>query len=297
VDVRRLHSFATLAEHLNFSRAAEVLNTSQPALSHQIASLERELGVRLFERTKRQVRLTAAGIEYLEGIGGAMRQLETSADRARDAQAGLRGTLSLAVVGMVMIRPLPAVVRAFSHRFPQTRISIAILRHPDPFEAVRSNRAHLAFAVDTPELVDLEREVMWSFPYRAILPADHPLARHEDIDLNDLAGETLITPPSRGGSAGGDRTLAVCREVAFAPAYVREVPETADVEAIFGLVTCRLGFGILPGPYESFALPNVVFKPIRGSRLRVTIAAFWRQDHTKPLVVNFLGIARTTGDV
>jgi DNA-binding transcriptional LysR family regulator len=296
MDVRRLHSFATLAEHLNFSRAAEVLNTSQPALSHQIASLERELGVRLFERTKRQVQLTAAGTEYLEGIGGAMRQLETSADRARDAQAGRRGTLSLAVVGMAMIRPLPAVVRTFDDRFPRTRISIAILRHPDPFEAVRANRAHLAFAVDTAGLVDLEREIMWSFPYRVILPADHALARGGEVDLNELAGETLVTPPSRGGSAGGDRTLAVCREVAFAPAGVREVPETADVEAIFGLVACRLGFGILPAPYESFALPSVVFKPIRGSRLRVTIAAFWRRGHSNPLAANFLDIARAIGE-
>lgn len=294
MDIRRLRSFTTLAELLNFSRAAEVLNTSQPALSHQIESLEKELGLRLFERTKRRVQLTAAGAEYLDGIGDAMRLLDACAERARDAQSGRRGSLAIVAIGMAMIRPLPAVVRAFSDRFPRARLSLSIQRNPDPFEAVRSNRAQLAFGFETTGLHDLERVLLWSFPYRVILPIDHPLALDDEVDLAELAGETLITPPSRGGSAGGDQVLAVCREVAFTPATVREVPEIADVEAILGLVACRLGFGILPAPYESFSLPTIVFRPIRGSRRRVQISAFWRRGETNPLVGNFLEIAHAT---
>lgn len=294
MDIRRLRSFTTLAEVLSFSRAAEVLNTSQPTLSHHIASLERELGVQLFERTKRKVQLTTAGLEYLDGIGDAMRLLDASADRARDAQSGRRGSLSIVAIGMAMIRPLPAVVRTFSHRFPRTRLSLAILRNPGPFDAVRSNRAQLAFGFETTGLQDFDRVLLWSFPYRVILPADHPLAIEDDVDLTELGRETLISPPSRGGSAGGDQVLAVCRELAFTPAAVQEVPEIADVEAILGLVACGLGFAILPLPYESFTLPGIAFKPIRASRRRVHISAFWRRGDANPLVANFLEVARAT---
>lgn len=294
MDIRRLRSFTTLAEHLSFSRAAEVLDTSQPALSHQIASLEEELGVRLFERTKRRVELTNAGAEYLDGIRGAMQLLDACAGRARDAQAGRRGTLAIAAIGMAMIRPLPTVVRTFSSRFPETRLSLSILRHPDPFEAVRSNRAQLAFGSETAGLLDLERSLLWSFPFRVILPADHRLAGQAEINLRDLEAETLFTPPQRGGSAGGDEALAVCRDLALTPADVRQVPEVADVEAILGLVACGLGFSILPAPYETFYLPSVTFKPIAGCRRRIHISAFWRRGETNPLVANFLEIAHAT---
>ncbi len=292
MDIRRLQSFAALAEHLNFSRAAEALDISQPALSHQIAALEDELGLRLFERTKRRVMLTNAGTSYLDGVRGVMQLLEMCADRARDAQLGRRGDLSIAVIGMAMIRPLPSVVREFMQAFPNTRVSLSILRNPDPFGAVRSNHAQLAFAVETALRPDLQSEALWEFPYRVILPADHPLATCDAVDLRDIEHETLITPPQRGGVTGGDEVLAVCRELSITPAAVRQVPEIADVEAILGLVGCGLGFGILPAPYESFNLPTVVFKPIAGSRRRVRISAFWRHGESNPLVSNFLGLAR-----
>lgn len=294
MDVQRLRSFVKLAECLSFSRAAEALNVSQPALSHQIRVLEEELDIRLFERTKRRVMLTNAGAAYLEGVRGVLQLLETSAERARDAHFGLGGHLSVAAIGVAMIQPLPAVVRAFRRRYPGRRISLSVLRHPDPFDAVRANSAQLAFAAEAPSAGDLEHEFLWSFPFRVILSADHPLARRDEVCLHDLGGETLITPPQRGGLAGGDEALAVCRELAFTPASVREVPEVADVEAIMGLVASGLGFGILPVSYEAFSLPSTVFRPIAGSSRLVRIAAFWRPTVANPLVADFLRLARRT---
>jgi len=293
MDFRRLRYFLAVAEHLNFRRAAIALNTSQPSLSQQVRALEQELGVALFERTKRRVQLTTAGSVYLAGVRHVISEVDAYGKQAREAQAGLRGTLIIGTNGMVMIDHMPQVVRRFRTDFPDVDISLTILRSPDLVSALRAGRIELAFSTGVEDDGDLATQLLWSLPSRVVLPADHPMAHLERVQLSDLNGEILITHPRRGGTGANSHVMALCREQGFTPRGVKEVPEIADLETLIGLVACGLGITILPSSFEKIAPPSVVFKHIGTSNISSTVSAFWRQGNLNPLVRNFVQIAMT----
>jgi DNA-binding transcriptional LysR family regulator len=293
MDFRRLRYFIAVAEHLNFRRAADTLNTSQPSLSQQIRALEDELGVALFERTKRRVQLTSAGAVYLAGVRHVMSEVDGYGQQAREAQAGLPRSLTIATSGMVMIDHIPQVVRRFRSDFADVSLSLTILRNPDLLGALRAGHIELAFSSGITSDDELESQLLWSLPSRVALPADHPLAGSERIRLSDLNGETLITHPRRGGAGANSQVMALCREQGFVPKEIKEVPEVADLEMLIGLVACGLGITILPSAFEKVAPPSVVFKPIAGTHFGHEISACWRRGEANPLVREFVDVAAT----
>jgi DNA-binding transcriptional LysR family regulator len=292
MDFRRLRYFVAVAEQLNFRRAAEALSTSQPSLSQQIRALEAELGFPLFERTKRRVQLTRAGSVYLAGVREAIAEVEACELRARQAQAGLRGTLSIGAVGMVMIDHLPRLVRRFRSDFPEVTLTVTILRNPDIVGALRAGQIELAFANAVDPGRDVETLALWPLPWMIVLPADHRCAGRERVRLADLSGETLITHPRRGGAGGAKgELLAFCHERGFTPGAITEVAEVADLETLIGLVACGLGVTILPAPFAKAAPPAVAFRPIAGPERGPRISACWRRGEENALVRNFLAPA------
>jgi DNA-binding transcriptional LysR family regulator len=294
MELRRLRYFVAVAEHLSFRRAAESLKTAQPSMSQQIRALEAELGVDLFERTKRRVRLTNAGVEFLVGVRRIIHDVDACAQRARDAQHGRRGQIDVGTNGMVMIDHLPRVVRAFRATYPDVSVRVTILRNPDLTDAVRNRRIELAFTTDDNPDDTLEICQLWVLPQCVVLPSDHPLAMRPAIALRDLREETLITHPRRGGGGANSVIAALCREQRFVPHATKEVPEIADYESLIGLVACGFGFTILPAPFEHTAPRSVVFKPIEGPARPLQISARWRTDETNPLIENFVTAARGT---
>jgi DNA-binding transcriptional LysR family regulator len=278
---------------LNFRRAAEALNTSQPSLSQQIRALEGQLGVVLFERTKRRVQLTTAGSVYLAGIRHVISEADAYGEQAREAQAGLRGTLTVGANGMVMIEHIPPVVRSFRKAFPDVSLSLSILRNPEIGAALRAGRIELAFSTSVEADDEVTTQLLWSLPSRVVLPADHPLAGRESLHLRELDGETLITHPRRGGAGANSQVMALCREQGFAPKAIKEVAEIADLETLIGLVACGLGITILPSSFATIAPPSVVFKAIAATNAASRISACWRQGEVNPLVRNFVRIAAT----
>jgi DNA-binding transcriptional LysR family regulator len=293
MNVRRLTYFIAVAEHLNFRRAAEALDTSQPSLSQQIRALEEQIGVQLFERTKKRVQLTTAGAVYLSSVRHLLSEFDACAERAREAQAGLRGTISIGTSGMAMIDHIPRVVRRFRKEFPDVTPALTILRNPDLVGALRAGRIELAFSTDVESDAELATLLLWTLPNRVVLPADHPMADRKTIRLNELQGETLITHPRRGGAGANSRVMALCQEQGFTPKAIKEVSEIADLETLIGLVACGLGITILPSAFEIIAPPSVVFKEIASTHLGAQISACWRRNDASPLVHNFVRLAST----
>lgn len=298
-QLRRLRYFVAVAEHLSFRQAADALKTAQPSLSQQIRALEAELGVELFERTKRHVRLTNAGEEFLAGAHAVIEELEACAQRAREAQSGRRGRLSVGTNGMVMIDHLPRIVRAFRAVYPDVDVQVTIVRGPEVVDGLRERRFELAFTTDDGPDDRLETLELWTIPQRVVLPSDHRLASKASIALRELQDDTLITHPRRGGGGANSSVVALCREQRFVPKMTKEVPAIADLESLIGLVACGLGFTILPAPFEHVAPPSVVFKPIAGPARPRRVVARWRTDDSNPLTKNFIAGARATaqGDV
>src|SRR5215831_14068876 len=131
MELRHLRSFLAVAETLNFRRAAERLHVAQPALSIQIKSLERELSVRLFERSTRAVTLTQAGRILLEDARVLVSGAHQAEQRVRKADQGLVGTLRLGVLSATATTWLAGILRRFHHKYPGVQLSLFDLTSTD----------------------------------------------------------------------------------------------------------------------------------------------------------------------
>ena len=257
MELRRVRYFCAVAGHLSFRAAAAELHLSQSALSEQIAGLERDLGVTLFDRSNRRVRLTPAGMEYLAGARHVIRDFEANGERAREAQAGRRGSLRIGTVGLAVIDHVPRAVRAFRAAYPDVDVTIRIVRDPDPLDALFARRADVVIAVDVEsgdERVAIEP--LWTSAQRIVLPADHPLAAAAAVRLADLQNEMLVTYALRGGGGPHRSVLALCREQQFTPKQTYEVAEVAELETLLGFVELRFGLRDPGGAVRAHGAPQ-----------------------------------------
>lgn len=291
MELRQLRYFATLADELHFRRAAEVLAIAQPTLSQQIVALEDELGVRLFERTKRSVRLSDAGSVFLSEVRGILDQVETAADHVREAESGRRGVLEIGTSGPPMNSYLPRAVRAFRAANPEIALNVRIMHSSDVLEELKSRRIHIGFGRAGMEAEGLASLRLWEFPYYAVLPLGHPEARHRAVRLDRLSGEALITYPRALIGESYDELIAFCHAQDFVPKTVVEVD---DVNSVVGLVACGLGVSILPHT-GTLQAADAVTRPIAASsQWTFAIAAYWRAGAQVPLVTRMLESARAS---
>ncbi|PZF81331.1 LysR family transcriptional regulator [Jiangella anatolica] len=183
MELRQLAYFVAVADEGGFARAAETLRVGQPAVSQQLRKLERELGVTLFERTTRRVRLSAAGDRLL----AEARAVLAAAERTRRLAAELAGAGALRLgTSPAPGRWLPDLLAALATRAPELRVQLSTVRLADRLDAVRSGGLDAALVRDVATAPGLELLELWTDPVVVALPAGHPLAAHETVELSDL---------------------------------------------------------------------------------------------------------------
>ena len=219
-EVRLLRYFLTVAEELNFTRAAERLHIAQPSLSAQIRQLESRLGVRLLHRSTRSVALTDAGRVLLERGPRALAGIEQAWQAARDAGRGVTGSLRLAYTLSAGHDTVPCLVEAAQQALPGVAVSTDVLPTPAVLDAVRAGRAEAGIArapAPTDQLVvrPLRRE-----PEGLLVAAGHPLAALVCIDLERVADYPVVLHPRAANPAHHDfvREIFAARELA--PTFV-----------------------------------------------------------------------------
>lgn len=189
MELRALRYFVTVAEERHFGRAAERLHVAQPAVSQQIARLERELGTRLLDRTPRRVALTASGTRVL----GAAREALAAADRVTAAVRvpwGLGSTIRIGTTAGLTAR-LERGIDALRAQHPDSELVLADRPLADRLAALRRGELDLALARGRVYGQGLRVRPAWKEPMHAVLPAGHPLAGEETVHLSDLTGSTL----------------------------------------------------------------------------------------------------------
>jgi DNA-binding transcriptional LysR family regulator len=291
LDTRLLRNFLVVAEYEHFREAAEVIGTSQPALSQQIRALEAELGVELFERAKRRVRLTAAGALYRTEVAEVLARLETANLRTREAQLGRRGNLIIGASSPAVLSDVPTLIDAYRRASPDVTIALKIMRSNDLFEALNAREMDVGFTRGAGAQPDLLSAPMWAHPYRLILPQRHPLARHAEVDLAALRDEALIMYHRSSVPESFDHIIAMCHELGFDP---RRIDEVAGIEPAIGLIACGFGVMILPTPWErTIGLPEIAFRPIaRSEKWTFRIDLCWNRQERSALTTSFLNFAR-----
>lgn len=290
VDPRLLAPFVAVADELSFSRAAAGLSVTQPALTRQIAQLERLVGARLFDRTTRRVALTPAGEALLgparralvaldEGVAAARRVAHGSAD-------GLR--VGLGTCGNVAVAP--DVIALFEARAGRT---VRVTRGATGSSVERLLRRAIDVAFLRPPLYDADGIAVRSLlrePMVVVLPEDHDLAALDRVPRTALREEPMVWSARERGRGSWERGLAAIWDDAAEGARHVAV-ERPDEEMMVTAVGARLGFTLA---YESrmrfLNVPGVVARPL-DPPLAGELAIAWRADDPNPDVAAFVSLA------
>ncbi|WP_101788520.1 LysR family transcriptional regulator [Nonomuraea indica] len=287
MNLRQLRYAVALAEELNFGRAALREGVRQPPFSQQIGKLEEELGVRLFERTTRQVRLTPAGEAFVAEARMSLAHAALATESARRVGRGEAGRLVVGFVGSATNITLPRVLRRFRSRYPGVQVELRELPTAQQAEELRQGLLdvgllHAPLAGPAAEVLTtrtVARELLL-----AALPADHPLATRGTLPVAALAGEPFVMFPRRHGPALYDRITSVALAAGFEPTIVQEA---VQMQTIVGLVAAGTGVSIVPESVARLRHGDVVFRPLAPPTRVVTLDVTWRTGDPNPLVHNF----------
>ncbi|MGW1412417.1 LysR family transcriptional regulator [Streptomyces sp. NPDC002403] len=289
MELRHLSAFVAVAEELHFGRAAKRLQMAQPPLSQQIRRLEKELGVQLFERNTRSVRLTSAGESFLQPVRTVLDDLDAAVRAARAAGRGEYGRVTLGFAGASSHETLPLLTRAVRAAHPalelvmrgQTYANVALDRVADGsldlgFVRLPVTRPGVAYrVVDEEELV-------------CALPFDHPLARLESVPVGVLAEEHFVSFPVNTGSTVRDAMVGACEAAGFNPRVVQEAP---DSYTILALVAAGVGVTLTVTSVQHIQQNGLVYRPLAGPPIRLQAALAWRADNPSAALRAVLAVA------
>jgi DNA-binding transcriptional LysR family regulator len=288
-ELRHLRYFAAVAEELNFSRAAERLHMAQPPLSAAIRQLERELGVELFTRTSREVKLTDAGRAFLDGVRRTLAEADRAVDDAKRAGAGELGRLRLAFSWSMRFETLPAIGRAMRSTHPGIDLLAQEMWNADMGPAFARGSIDIALSL-CPEIAsELESEPIRREHVVALLPQTHRLAGEESIPLSALAGEEFILFPREIAPRLHDAFIAVYRHAGFEPRIRAESFHTGwDVGVLAEIAAAALA----PESVRSGLPDGVAAVPIREPADSLETRLVWRADARSTVVDSCVAAAR-----
>ena len=285
MELRHLRYFITVAEELNFRRAAERLHLAQPALSTQIKNLEQELGVRLFDRTTRSVNLTPTGVVFLNEARGIIAATAHAEQLVRKAEHGLVGTLRVGVIAPAAGPLLAKILRHFHQKYPGVQLSLSSLSSAEQFRRLRAGELDAGLLRPPVTAPELDSRFVEQAPQLLAVPAGHRLAKKRGIQWQDFNGEGLVMIHPDQQHTFYDPFLAAC---AKAGAKVHPAQYAQDVQIKMWLISA--GFGIAPvtSTLKEIRRAGVVFRTLPPGLPQVQTVLAWHRFDTSPVVKNFL---------
>lgn len=291
MELRHLHYFITVAEELHFSRAAERLHISQPPLSQQIRDLEEELGVKLFERTKRQVNLTEAGKVFLERSYQVLAQLEHAIAVTQQIGRGEIGQLAIGFVDSATYTVLPEILRVFREQFPAVELRLHEMTTAQQIQALHHKQVDIGIVRSAISESGLSVECLLHESLVLALPETHPFSTQIQLSLSSLADELFILFPAKMGPVFYEQIIHSCQQAGFRPKVAQEA---AQMQTIIGLVAAGLGIAIVPASMQNFHRGGVIYRPLQEQIPKTGLYLTWRQHDFSPVINAFLSLARKT---
>jgi DNA-binding transcriptional LysR family regulator len=291
MDLRKLRYFIAAAEEANFRRAAVRLHVTQPTLSEQIQELEKDLGVRLFDRLPRGVRLSKAGALFLGEARRLLAELERAVEQTR--RVG-RGELDLLRIGFSEIEAQQRLVAEALHRFrrdfPQVALDLRLLNSAEQQQALRSDALDAGFCHSAGEGDDsLASLLLQTDRYVLAISKYDPLAKQARITSEDLASRTLLWAyrrvESRGESQQSDPTESYFASIGI-PAS-RIIRTGGDLAAI-NLASVGMGIGLVLSSQRLGYSEGVVYRELPGAPRLMNAVLAWRKDNRSQPLAEFV---------
>ncbi|GAC1350223.1 MAG: LysR substrate-binding domain-containing protein [Ktedonobacteraceae bacterium] len=295
METRHLRYFVAVAEEMNFRRAAERLAMTQPPLSQQIHELEEELGVLLFDRTHRQIQLTAAGEVFLEDVHRLLTQMNTAKERTKRASKGELGQLNIGYTSFVHCPLFRVILLRYRTRYPDVDIVLHDLVTIDQMKQLDTNALDLSFATHASmafsswEETHSIQECILREPVVAVLPKNHHLAEQSPLPFAALADEPWIWFARQFDPTTYDYMVRLFEQVGFRPNVTQNVNQ---LQIVISLVAAGLGVGLVTASTERLASQDVVYLDLIDPTPWAEFNVVWRKDDTSPLLHAFLAVVR-----
>lgn len=286
---RQLQALVTVAEELHVGRAADRLGVTQPALSRQIATIERDLGITLFARVRRRFALTPAGEIVIAGAREILQRTEGVIRDAKRAAAGELGALRLGFVQSATYDVVPRLVGAFRASYPDVVIHARSMTTLQQIHALQTGGIDAGLLRPVMTLTGLASRVISRDPLIAVLPAGHRLADDERIPLAGLADDPFVFSFRDAGPIVHDTIVGYCLAAGFSPRIVQE----AEVQTIPALVAANLGVSLLIAPPPPHDNRTVVYRPLQDQLPPWDMALAWSASNPSPTLARLLAVAET----
>lgn len=290
MELRQIHYFVAIAEAEHFGRAALRLHIAQPALSRQMKLLEAEMGVALFERLPRGVRLTEAGRTFLNETRGLQVQIARAVEAAKAAAAGQHGALRLGFIEAAAWQGLvPDALRHFRARFPGVELSLSAMPTAEQLAALRQGQLDAALIYNALPADDLTAVPLVRHPVVLAVPVESPLAARETVSLADLAGQPLIGFQRRASPRFFDDVHSRYRALGLTPRYIAELMTETDILA---LVSAGAGIALANSSQMWRPPHGVRFIKVLDLSVSLELALVHARDNHAPTLQQFAGILR-----
>ena len=286
VELRLMRYVVAVADEGGFARAAERLHMAQPPLSRQIRDLERELGVRLFDR--RPTRLTEPGRVFVESARRVLADADALVEATRSAGRGETGLVRVGYVPSAAHETLPRLLAAMAKERPGVRLDVREAWSAELDRALREERVDVVLARGVPAREVYARETLRSEPLMVVLGERHPLAGHDAIRLRDLRGRTFCFFPRHVAPDSYDAVLAALGHTGEAfDVWADPVPQARHDRLRTGE-----DFTVVPRSLGGDPPPGTVSRPILDDLPSIDLELVWRPDSVSPSASALIAVAR-----
>jgi len=291
MELRHLRYFVVLAKELNFRRAAEILRVASPSLSKQIKDLEHELEARLFDRNTKKVKLTSAGVVFLEQAEALLTKANEAIAAVRGAVGGHAGKLKLGILGPVSGEFLPAALARFAQSYPHVEVSLNEIAPDQQITQLENKQIQIAFTFNQagdPKIPHLEHHVLFERDPIVLLSRFHALAEKKSIKITELAQDTILClSDDVGHGRHAALVKAIFQKHALKPAKIKHMN---SFESMYAFMICNQGVTLGPKLYRVPPPPGIVERPIQVNKNdpKYQTRAVWLKNEITAPVKNFI---------
>lgn len=302
IELRLWQQFVAVAEELHFGHAAARLHMTQPPLTQAIAQLEKLLGVRLFDRTKRSVQMTATGQALLPAVQDLLQRALALTAQARSAAAGEEGRLRLAFVSTVGFDLLPKWVRAFRDAYPRVQLDLLEATGDMQLQALERNEIDAGLMLHAPGFAPVDHASLLVENESLVLAMSdlHPLAACPKLALTEVLAEPLVIYPRRIAPSLHDAIFALYHANGCLPVVTQQA---IQMQTIVNLVSAGMGVAWVPASVRQFQRPGVVYRevtatsspnrPMNGAIPGCETSLVWAKDNACPTLIRFIAFAKS----
>lgn len=277
-----------VAEHLNFRHAANVLGVSQSSVSTRIKALEEDLGILLFERRHRGVRLTEAGRSFIAEVATGIDHIDYALKTAGSISTGSCGHLRIGLQSSIAAGFLADLRRQYRADYPNIGLVITEGRSAETIHQVREGSLDVAFVIGAVDAADCHARQMWSEKFVIVLPDHHRLALAERTAWRNLASETFLV---RQGGAGPEVHNHIVRRIAERGMTPHIHRCNVGRDTLMHMVADGEGVTLTSAATSHVPFPGVVFRPIEDESEPARFSAVWSPHNRNPALKNLLNLA------